>query len=51
MSAPHLHAVEPATRVATREEIRAWVAERRRVLAELLAQEQIEFHEAERQAA
>jgi hypothetical protein len=46
MTAPHLHAVEPATRVATQDEIRAWVAERRRVLAELL-----EAADIERQAA
>lgn len=38
-------------RVSTSGEIAAWVAARRAVLAELLAQERIDFHEAERQAA
>lgn len=40
MNALHLHPVEtPSTRLNSRDEIAAWVAERRRVLAELVKPE------------
>lgn len=43
--------VIPITTVATREEIAAWVVERRDVLTELLAGEQLVLADVERQAA
>jgi hypothetical protein len=41
MSARHLQAVEDVvgTRLSTREEVEAWVADRRRVLGELVERE------------
>jgi predicted Fe-S protein YdhL (DUF1289 family) len=56
MNARHLHPVEPAsrpTRARTREEIVAWIAERRLVLTELLAREQrqLNLEDLERRAA
>lgn len=43
--------VIPITTVTTREEIAAWVADRRRVLTELLEHEQLVLDAVERRAA